>query len=221
MEIEKNRCMREKVYEKLKSLIINGELKKGEKIIETEYAKKFEVSRTPIREALRMLELEGLVDSYEKGGVRVAEIDEEDIREIYKIRFNLENMVLEEIFTKKKIDLKNIKKNLRETRKKLFKSNYNVDEIIELFSEFNKEFYKLSELKYVIKLITNINEYIKRFRRLCLIDEKRVIEAYNQHKDLIKYIEDREYEKAKAINDEHLLESQNFVLNKIKNNKNL
>ncbi len=69
--IIKQKSIREQVYESLKEAIVNGEIESGEKIIELEYAEKFGVSRTPLREALRMLELEGLASSAEKGGVTV------------------------------------------------------------------------------------------------------------------------------------------------------
>lgn len=59
--IIKKKSIREQVYESLKEEIVNGRIQSGEKIIELEYAEKFGVSRTPLREALRMLELEGLV----------------------------------------------------------------------------------------------------------------------------------------------------------------
>ena len=84
--IIKKKSIREQVYESLKEEIVNGRIQSGEKIIELEYAEKFGVSRTPLREALRMLELEGLVTNAEKGGVTVNYISKEDIEEIYKIR---------------------------------------------------------------------------------------------------------------------------------------
>ena len=65
MVIMKMKSIREQVYEALKEKIINGEISSGERIVEVDYAKEFGVSRTPLREALRMLEFEGLVNSSE------------------------------------------------------------------------------------------------------------------------------------------------------------
>lgn len=118
MAIQKMKSIREQVYEELKSLIIDAEIQPGEKIIEVEYAAKFGVSRTPIREALRMLEYEGLVNMSEKGGVTVNYISSQDIIEIYKIRIALEELVLSEILEKENIDLDEIKFVLSKTRKK-------------------------------------------------------------------------------------------------------
>ena len=100
MIIEKNKSMREKVYDTLKQMIIDGVIKPGERIIETEYSNKFQISRTPIREAIRMLELEGLVESQTTGGVIVKTLTREEISEIYKIRIALESLIIEEIIKK-------------------------------------------------------------------------------------------------------------------------
>lgn len=210
MEITKTKSIREQVYDRLKELIINGEIKAGSKIIELEYAQKFEVSRTPIREALRMLELEGLVDNSEKGGVTVAFISKEDIRQVYEIRIVLENLILEELMNKEKVNLKKIEKNFEKT-KKFIDENKSRDEIIKLFSEFNKEMYELSGLYHVAKLITNINQYIRKFRVLCLTDKIRLKEAYNEHLELVEAIKNKDKGKAFEINRKHLLKSRDVV----------
>ena len=108
MKIEKSKPMRELVYEELKRLIIDGEIEAGERIVETDYAQKFQISRTPIREAIRMLELEGFIESQPKGGVIVKEIGKEDIEEIYRIRIALEGIIIDEVI--KKVTAKDIEK---------------------------------------------------------------------------------------------------------------
>lgn len=210
MEITKNKSIREQVYDNLKEMIISGKIKAGTKIVELEYAKKFEVSRTPIREALRMLELEGLVDSSEKGGVTVKFVTKEDIRQVYEIRIVLENLILEEIMNKDKINLKKIERNFEKT-KKAMNENKDIDEIIKLFSNFNKELYELSGLYHVAKLITNINQYTKKFRVLCLTDETRLKEAYQEHLEILEAIKNKDKKKAFKINREHLLKSRDVV----------
>lgn len=214
MEITKTKSIREQVYDNLKELIINGEIKSGSKIVESDYAKKFNVSRTPVREALRMLELEGLINCCDKGGVIVKYISGEDIRQIYEIRIALENLIIEEVMNKKNINLKKIHK-ICEKTKKMIDEKKDIDEIIKLFSEFNNTLYELSGLTHVGKLITNINQYTKRFRRLCLIDESRLEDAYQEHLNLIEAIEKKEREEAIKINKEHLLKSRDVVLKKI------
>src|SRR3712207_7146373 len=95
--IIKKKSIREQVYESLKEEIVNGEIQSGEKIIELEYAEKFGVSRTPLREALRMLELEGLVSNAEKGGVTVNYISrsEEHTSELQSRQYLVCRLLLE------------------------------------------------------------------------------------------------------------------------------
>ncbi|AVQ16967.1 transcriptional regulator, GntR family [Fusobacterium gonidiaformans 3-1-5R] len=216
--IIKQKSIREQVYESLKEAIVNGEIESGEKIIELEYAEKFGVSRTPLREALRMLELEGLVSSAEKGGVTVNYISKEDIEEIYKIRVALESIVLKEIIEKDKGCLKPLHSILRETKFAL-DENMESGKLIKIFQKFNHELYEVAKLKQVSKLINNLNEYTKRFRVLCLKDEIRLEEAFIEHCKLVEALENKDLEEALKINDKHLYKSMELVLNKMPDTK--
>ena len=100
----------------------------GERIIETEYSEQFQISRTPIREALRMLELEGLVVSNAKGGVLVKKFTQEEIVEVYKIRIALEGIILEEVIQKAtEDDIKTIEKILEDTKAEIENKNLEKD----------------------------------------------------------------------------------------------
>lgn len=212
--IVKAKSIREQVYDELKESIVNGEIHSGEKIIEQEYAKKFGVSRTPLREALRMLELEGLVTMGEKGGVVVNYVSEEDIREIYRIRVSLEAILIEEIIQNSSQNLISLQDNLKQTQVAL-EEKRPVEELIKLFSIFNEELYALADMKHVVKLIHTINQYTKRFRVLCLQDMPRLKKAYREHCELVLALEERNLKKALKLNEKHLLFSQSMVLNKM------
>lgn len=160
MIIEKNKSMREKVYDTLKQMIIDGVIKPGERIIETEYSNKFQISRTPIREAIRMLELEGLVESQTTGGVIVKTLTREEISEIYKIRIALESLIIEEIIKKiNNQDIKKLEKVLKNT-KKAFEVK-DIEKVFSLFTEFNQILYDIASLPKVTGMINNINLYLK------------------------------------------------------------
>ncbi len=212
MVIERNKSMREKVYDVLKEMIISGEISSGERIIETEYSEKFNISRTPIREAIRMLELEGLVINNSTGGVIVKEVTEEDILEIYKIRIALEGVVLEEAI--KNFDEKyeaEFIKILSETEAVLAKD---ADKAFVLFSDFNKLLYKVSKLPKVETLVNNLNLYIKRFRRLSIDNPSRKIDAFKEHKEIFLAIKNKDLKKALKINKAHLEKSMSIASKK-------
>lgn len=214
MIIEKNKSMREKVYDTLKQMIIDGVIKPGERIIETEYSNKFQISRTPIREAIRMLELEGLVESQTTGGVIVKTLTREEISEIYKIRIALESLIIEEIIKKiNNQDIKKLEKVLKNT-KKAFEVK-DIEKIFSLFTEFNQILYDIASLPKVTGMINNINLYLKRFRKLSIDNPSRKEEAFEDHVQILEAIKNKELSTAISINRMHLEKSMNFILSKL------
>ena len=214
MIIEKNKSMREKVYDTLKQMIIDGVIKPGERIIETEYSNKFQISRTPIREAIRMLELEGLVESQTTGGVIVKTLTREEISEIYKIRIALESLIIEEIIKKiNNQDIKKLEKVLKNT-KKAFEVK-DIEKVFSLFTEFNQILYDIASLPKVTGMINNINFYLKRFRKLSIDNPSRKEEAFEDHVQILEAIKNKELSTAISINRMHLEKSMNFILSKL------
>lgn len=214
MIIEKNKSMREKVYDTLKQMIIDGVIKPGERIIETEYSNKFQISRTPIREAIRMLELEGLVESQTTGGVIVKTLTREEISEIYKIRIALESLIIEEIIKKiNNQDIKKLEKVLKNT-KKAFEVK-DIEKFFSLFTEFNQILYDIASLPKVTGMINNINLYLKRFRKLSIDNPSRKEEAFEDHVQILEAIKNKELSTAISINRMHLEKSMNFILSKL------
>ncbi len=214
MIIEKNKSMREKVYDTLKQMIIDGVIKPGERIIETEYSNKFQISRTPIREAIRMLELEGLVESQTTGGVIVKTLTREEISEIYKIRIALESLIIEEMIKKiNNQDIKKLEKVLKNT-KKAFEVK-DIEKVFSLFTEFNQILYDIASLPKVTGMINNINLYLKRFRKLSIDNPSRKEEAFEDHVQILEAIKNKELSTAISINRMHLEKSMNFILSKL------
>lgn len=219
MIIEKSKSMREKVYDVLKEMIIEGKIAQGERIIETEYSEQFQISRTPIREALRMLELEGLVVSNAKGGVLVKKFTQEEIVEVYKIRIALEGIILEEVIQKAtEDDIKTIEKILEDTKVEI--ENKNLEKVFELFSKFNFVLYEIAKVPRVMGMINNINLYLKRFRKLSIDNTIRKEEAFNDHVQILKCIKNKDLKKALKINRKHLEKSMTFMIPKFETEKN-
>lgn len=89
------RTLQELVTDRIREAILRGWLKPGERLDQAEIAERFQVSRMPVREALRTLEAEGLVKFYPHRGVEVCELSPEEIEEIYQIRIALEAMAVQ------------------------------------------------------------------------------------------------------------------------------
>ena len=87
--------LRDVVFNTLRKAILKGELKPGERLMEIALAERLGVSRTPVREAMRKLELEGLVVMVPRRGAQVANITEKDLNDVLEVRITLENMAIE------------------------------------------------------------------------------------------------------------------------------
>ena len=92
MVVEFHGSLREKVFLQLEEDIISGMYKAGEKLTESMLSQKLQVSRTPVREAIRQLELEGLVESIPNKAIIVTGVTREDIEDIYEIRIAIEGL---------------------------------------------------------------------------------------------------------------------------------
>ena len=86
--------LRDVVFQTLRKAILKGELKPGERLMEVQLANRLGVSRTPIREAIRKLELEGLVTMIPRRGAEVAEITEKNMRDVLEVRRALEELAV-------------------------------------------------------------------------------------------------------------------------------
>ncbi|MGN0169914.1 MAG: GntR family transcriptional regulator [Lachnospiraceae bacterium] len=99
LELVKNDSLplRDVVYQTLRNAILNGELKPGERLMEMKLAGKLGVSRTPVREAIRMLEQEGLALTIPRRGAQVAKMTQKDMEDVYVIRRCLEQLAVKYI----------------------------------------------------------------------------------------------------------------------------
>jgi len=210
-----NLPIREVVYESLRRTIISGIIPVGERIIEKEYAERLNISRTPVREALRRLEREKLVEHLPKIGVVVKRITTEDVIEIYKIRTNLEVLAAVnamEIITPEEIDEIEELLDLIEKKNKEGK----VEEVIKLFGEFNWKLYQASGMKRLAVMITKLNEYTQRFRNISISHNSRREKALMEHRQILKAIVNKDKDEIKMVIKKHLEDSINIVLLAIK-----
>ncbi len=206
-----NRPIREVVYESLRNTIISGIIPVGERIVEKEYSERLNISRTPVREALRMLEMEELVEYIPKVGVIVKRITLEDVYEIYKIRHQLE--VLAAISAMENIteaEIKELQELLKLTEQK--NEEGDVDEVIRLFEVFNQKVYEASRMKRLTSMISKLKEYLQRFRNISISNNYRRELAIADHKKILKAIIEKNKTDIGDIIKEHLDASLQIVL---------
>lgn len=212
------RPIREMIYESIRQAIFEGELNPGDRLVEKELAEKMRVSRTPIREALRKLETEGLIRHVPRKGVVVKGFSPEDIIEIYSIRQSLEALAI--TYSVKNISDKEIKR-LKVLIKEMavLTEEDDTEDLFNTSQEFNDILMKSCKMPRLINLINTYREYLKRFRMVTMGRKERKISALKDHQEILQAVIDRDAARAKRLVEAHLakaLESylKTFGINK-------
>ena len=155
--------LRDVVFQTLRQAILRGELKPGERLMEVRLAKKLGVSRTPIREAIRKLELEGLVLMIPRRGAEVAEITEKSMRDVLEVRRALE--VLAVSLSCDRISGEQIEA-LKEAAEE-FDRSLTLDDVTrtaEADVHFHDIIYRSTDNQRLIQLLSNLGEQMYRYR---------------------------------------------------------
>ena len=180
--------IREIAYDTLKHAIISGELASGVRIVETEYAERMHISRTPLREALRKLERDGLVEYVLRRGVVVRAFTIADVQEIYTIRNALELLTLPAIVKNATPDsLAPLHELLR--RMDGLQEQDDVEALSPLARMFHSQLTRLSGLNRILRVIEGQDEYITRFSAISIAKEDRRHAAHAEHHQLIELVE--------------------------------
>lgn len=213
-DLSQNRPLKDVVYESLKKTLISGNIPAGERFIEKEYSDRLNISRTPVRESLKLLEQEGLVKYIPRTGVVVNRITKNDVIEIYKIRNSLELLIAVEAMKYiTENDVSNISMLLDETEKA--NNDGNIDEVIKLFTKFNTELYKISRMKILPNMISNLNNYLHRFRTISIEDSNRREKALLEHRQILNAILHKDRDLTEMLIKKHLYDSLDVVLKEI------
>ena len=193
--LQNHKPLRELVFEYVRKSIINGDLKPGERLMEVELAEKMGVSRTPIREAIRKLELEGLVIMEVRKGAYVADVSVKETIDILEVRSVLEGLaatIAAEKITEEEIEeLNKINAEFDEAVK-----NNNTAEMVDKDTEFHNLIFSASRNKKLIQMVYSLQELVMRFRVIYFNEFKRAIEMPKEHKALLNAIRERDGEKA-------------------------
>lgn len=202
------------IYDIIRSDILEGNLDFGDKIVEIDYSNKLNVSRTPLREAIKKLEIEGLIERLPNGRLRIMEMNEKKIEEIFQIRIALEDILLNSLQNDPDVFI-DIEENLNLTKLHLNAENWTAAR--KLFSEYNKLFYEISDLEFTVKLLKNYDFIISKLRRNSLKSSDRMKNALKEHYEILNSVMGKDIEKAKELNRKHLINSKNSILKSFKN----
>ncbi|MBP3663863.1 MAG: GntR family transcriptional regulator [Tyzzerella sp.] len=187
--------LRDVVFNTLRQAILRGELQPGERLLEIHLANKLGVSRTPIREAIRKLELEGLVIMIPRKGAVVAEITEKSLRDVLEVRRALEELAVKLACEKIQADeIEELKVAAKEFEKALGTGDVTV--YAEADVKFHDIIYRTTDNQRLIQLLYNLREQMYRYRVEYLKREEVHETLLTEHQHIIEMIEKRDEERA-------------------------
>jgi len=190
------------VFNVLKEKILNGELKPGERLIIRELSSFLSVSETPIREALKTLEAEGLLSLTPHVGFVVTKLKLKELKDILVIRFNLEFLATE--FAVDNISNEDIERLTDKTKEMniCIKGN-NISNYGRLNREFHQIIYKASNNQSLYKLIIDLWNKSERMRSIFLLEPDIIEQSYNEHIQLIDILKKKDKNLAVRIMKKH------------------
>lgn len=210
--------LRDVVFNTLRQAILRGELKPGERLMEIQLANKLGVSRTPIREAIRKLELEGLVLMVPRKGAEVAEITEKSLRDVLEVRGALEDLAVDlacDRITPEKIEeLKVAAKDFEETLQ-----TGDVTRYAEADVKFHDIIYHATENQRLVQLLYNLREQMYRYRVEYLKRQEVHQTLLKEHQYIIECIENHDKRKAKEAIRTHIENQAEKVSDTIRTKK--
>ena len=212
----------DKIAEYIRNQIIQGKLKPGEKILEAQLADDLNISRTPIREAIRLLECEGFVELLPRRGAIVKEFSEKDLQDTVEVKACLETLVAELII--EKINDKTISKleAIIKNEEKILNENKSGDAIYKFLKElsrFHDTLIELCDNRQLVDLNIKIENHIKRYRFFYLNHPEILQEIPPLQKGIIKSFKEKNLPKLRELYTEYIKKPFKLLIEKIKHAK--
>jgi DNA-binding GntR family transcriptional regulator len=200
-----------KVASILRTGIIEGKFAPNERLPENWLSEQLGVSRAPIREALRILEIEGLVRINLQKGARVRELTAKDIESIYDVRSNLDSLAV-------RLAIANLRaKDLSQLEAMLSQMKFAVEEedltrYRELNGEFHRFFFQKSANEWLCNMNNSLMNHIMRLRSFSLSTSARLAQSFQEHLCIMGAVRQKNPEKAEALAKQHTLAAGKLVL---------
>ena len=206
-EFSNSFSLTDEIADVVRERILKGEYEIGEKIKENQIATELRVSRTPIREAFKILENEGLIDSVPHRGCFAQGFTKQDVEDIYAVREALEALALNwavDRITEKEIAALEEQCDLMEfyTKKKDRKK------VLEMNSSFHDIIYASARSRFLAQVLRSYKEYIDKTRKSIFYEQSYLESILVEHRAILDAIKDRDKERAAAAMTKHLMSSQ-------------
>ncbi|MCT4592666.1 MAG: GntR family transcriptional regulator [Anaeromicrobium sp.] len=199
-----------RIFHILREDILNDKYKEGEKLGEAKLAEELGVSRTPVREALKQLELNGIVENIPNRGVIVRGISKRDIDDIFTIREAVEGIAAS--WAVERITEDELKK-LQETHElmEFYAFKNDIEKFAELNTKFHEIIYEATKSRHLEQILRNFQYYMKKTRKKSLQVEGRLNDTIKEHEEVLKAFLQKDHIKAKESIASHIRNSRKNV----------
>ncbi len=212
-EVTDKYSLRGRVFHKIRDDILSGKYKEHEELKEVAIGEEMGVSRTPVREAFRQLELEGLIQIIPNKGAYVTGITVEDVKDIYMIRSLLEGLCARwatEHITEEQLE---------EMEENIYLAEFHaakghLEQIAELDNRFHDIMYEACNSKMLEHLLKDFHQYVLRVRKKTLANANRGEASNHEHRLIMEAIKAKDAEKAEELANKHMINAyENMVKN--------
>ncbi|GFH95847.1 HTH-type transcriptional repressor RspR [Lachnospiraceae bacterium] len=212
-EVTDKYSLRGRVFHKLREDILSGKYEENEELKEVAIGEELGVSRTPVREAFRQLELEGLIQIIPNKGAYVTGITEKDVKDIYMIRSLLEGLCARwatEHITREQME---------EMEENIYLSKFHaqkghLDQLAELDNRFHDIMYEACNSKILEHQLKDFHQYVLRVRRKTLASKNRGPKSNEEHEEILQAIKAGDGERAEQLANRHMINAyDNMVKN--------
>ncbi len=212
-EVNGKYSLRGRVFQKLREDILSGKYKEHEELKEVAIGEELGVSRTPVREAFRQLELEGLIQIVPNRGAYVTGITAKDVKDIYMIRSLLEGLCAR--LATEKIT----REQMEEMEENVYLADFHaskghMDQMAELDNRFHDILYEACDSKMLEHTLRDYHQYVLRVRQKTLSTNTRGRASNDEHRQIMEAIRKKDADQAEKLANRHMLNAyDNMVKN--------
>ncbi len=204
----------ERIAGTIRDYILKGSIKPGERLTEPRLSKMLGISRTPIREALRLLEMEGFIEIFPRRGAVVTAVTDKDVDEIFILKVKLESLAArlatENLKDKDIDDLKELNRKIEK-----FADAKNVSVLINLNSEFHNIIISKCGNSRLVKFLEALLRQFKRATAYSFTEAGRIMRVIEEHNEIINALEKRDAEMAENLMAKHIQNGWQFIKSRV------